>query len=299
MLFQVTHITEFRYSHPVFLEPHRIQLRPRHDSCQRLLDFDMRVQPAPAGRSACIELDGNESDRLWFNGLQRMLAITTRFTVETLRTNPFDYILDPAGLRLPMVYDKEVSSSLAPYRGRATSRGAVVDFAEAIAEEVDRETAPFLSILTKRIQERSELILRRHGDPWPPSRTLTKGRGSCRDLAVLMMDACRGMGLAARFVSGYQEADPAQTEIELHAWVEVYLPGAGWRGYDPTSGIAVSDRHVALAAAPKPSGASPTMGALRGDAATSTLYTEIRMTMSDIEPKGNITSSGGASPMDV
>ena len=284
MRFQVTHITEFRYSHPVFLEPHRVQLRPRNDSWQRLLDFDMRVEPAPAGLSECIELDGNESDRLWFNGLHRRLAITTRFTVETLRTNPFDYILDPAGLRLPMVYDEEVSAALAPYRDRATSGSAVVDFAEAVAEDVDRETAPFLSILTQRIQERSELILRRHGDPWPPSRTLTQGRGACRDLAVLMMDGCRAMGLAARFVSGYQEADPARTERELHAWVEVYLPGAGWRAYDPTSGLAVSDRHVALAAAPKPSGASPTMGTLRGDGATSTLYTEIRMTMSNIEP---------------
>ena len=285
MLFHVTHITEFRYSHPVFLEPHRVQLRPRHDGCQRLLDFDMHVDPAPAGLSACIELDGNASDRLWFNDLQKRLAITTRFTVETLCTNPFDYILDPAGLRLPMVYDEEVSAALAPYRDRANSRSAVLDFAEAIAEEVDRETAAFLIILTNRIQERSEIILRRRGDPWPASRTLTQGRGACRDLAVLMMDACRAMGLAARFVSGYQEADPARTERELHAWVEVYLPGAGWRGYDPTCGLAVSDRHVALAAAPKPSGASPTKGALRGDGVTSTLHTEIRMTTSNIEPK--------------
>ena len=290
MLFHVTHITEFRYSHPVFLEPHRVQLRPRHDSWQRLLDFDMRVEPAPAGLSTCMELDGNESDRLWFNGLQKGLTITTKFTVETLRTNPFDYVLDPAGLRLPVVYDEEVSAALAPYRDRASSESQVVDFAESIAEEVDRETAPFLSILTNRIQGRSKIILRRRGDPWPPSRTLTQGRGACRDLAVLMMDACRAMGLAARFVSGYQEADPARTERELHAWVEVYLPGAGWRGYDPTGGLAVSDGHVALAAGAIPRATAPTSGAFRGTGATSTMRTDIHMKVTNPEFVGVETS---------
>ena len=159
----------------------------------------------------------------------------------------------------------------------------VVDFAEAIAGEVDRETTPFLSMLTSRIQEKSGLMLRRHGDPWPPSRTLTRGRGACRDLAVLMMDACRAMGLAARFVSGYQEGDPRRTERELHAWVEVYLPGAGWQGYDPACGLAVSDRHVALVAGATPRAAAPTSGTFRGTGAISTMRTDIRMKVTNTE----------------
>jgi transglutaminase-like putative cysteine protease len=91
------------------------------------------------------------------------------------------------------------------------------------------------------------------------------------------MDACRAAGLATRFVSGYQEGDPTRAERELHAWVEVYLPGAGWRGYDPTYGVPVADRHVAVAAGLTPRAAAPTSGTFRGTGTGSTLRTEIRM----------------------
>lgn len=277
MLFEGTHITEYSYSQPVFLEPQSVRLRPRDDGWQKLLDFDMRVEPPPAGLFPCIDLDGNVTDRMWFNGLWEVFTITTTFKVETLRTNPFDFLLDPAAVALPMTYTEEDVAALGPYRVRATSGDEVARFAEGIANEVDRKTVPFLDLLTWRIQETCGCIVRRLGDPWPASVTLTRRQGACRDLAVLSMDACRAVGIAARFVSGYQEGDRKRTERDLHAWVEVYLPGAGWRGYDPTSGLAVSDRHVAVAAGLTARAAAPTSGTFRGTGATSTMSTDIRM----------------------
>lgn len=283
MIFDVTHITQFSYSKPVFLEPHSVRLRPRHDSSQRLLDFDMRVEPAPAGLSPCIDLDGNETTRIWFDGLQEIFKITTAFRVETLCTSPFDFVLEPAALVLPVAYTGELTAALAPYLHRATPSPHVDRFAQGIAQEVDNKTLPFVIALTRRIQEMCEFTLRPVGDPWPASVTLTRQQGTCRDFAVLLMDACRAAGLATRFVSGYQEGDPTRTERELHAWVEVYLPGAGWRGYDPTYGVPVSDQHVAVAAGLTPGAAAPTLGTFRGTGTDSTLWTEIRMRVTNSE----------------
>ena len=277
MLFEVTHITRFSYSQPVFLEPLSVRLRPRNDSWQKLLHFDMRFEPPPAGLYTYLDLEGNDTSRVSFNGIQEALTITTTFEAETFRTNPFDFILDPAALVLPVVYDEDTAAALAPYCDRATSGDEVTRFAEGIATEVDGNTVPFLSVLTRRIQETCRLATRRLGDPRPASVTLENRRGACRDVAVLLMEACRAVGLAARFVSGYEEGDPKRSERELHAWVEVYLPGAGWRGYDPTQGLAVSDRHVALAAGLTSRAAAPTSGTFRGTGASSKMRTDIRM----------------------
>lgn len=281
MLFEVTHTIEYSYSQPVFLEPHTIRLRPRRDSHQTLLDFRMGVTPMPAGRNACNDLDGNLSDYVWFEGLQDLLSISASFRVETLLLDPFDFILEPSALVLPMAYNPELSAALTAHRARADSGDEVAGFAKEIAKEVDWETVPFLSALTNRIHQTCESIPRTLGDPRPASETFAKRHGSCRDIAVLLMDACRCVGLAARFVSGYQEGAPSQTERELHAWVEVYLPGAGWRGYDPTLGLAVSDRHIAVAAGPIPRLTAPTSGTFRSTNATSTMRTDIRMKITD------------------
>ena len=284
MLFEITHITEFSYSQPVFLEPVIVRLRPRCDGSQALMFFEMHVEPPPGGITNCIDLDGNSIVRMWFNGTQKELSITTKSKVETLRTDPFDFILEPTALTLPMIYAEEAASPPAPYRDRAAIDDEVAHLAESIAGEVDNQTLPFLSLLTQRIHEMSERIVRIEGEPWPASVTLRRHQGACRDQAVLFMDACRTLGLATRFVSGYGEGDRTQSKLELHAWVEVYLPGAGWRGYDPMRGTAVSDGHVALAAGPTSLAAAPTSGTFRGTSATSTLRTHIQMSVTNAEP---------------
>jgi len=120
--------------------------------------------------------------------------------------------------------------------------------AEEICHCVHGNPIDFLHELNQRIYNTCQYDVRPDGEPRSPSITWTKREGSCRDFAVLFAAACRTVGLAARFVSGYQEGDPDTTERDLHAWVEVYLPGAGWRGYDPTHGLAVADGHISVAA---------------------------------------------------
>jgi transglutaminase-like putative cysteine protease len=120
-----------------------------------------------------------------------------------------------------------------------------------------------LNALNQKIYKSCGYLLRIDGAPWPPGVTWSKKSGSCRDLAVLFMEVCRSIGLAARFVSGY-EAGVESPERYLHAWAEVFLPGAGWRGYDPTHGLVVADGHIVLAAAPRQQQTMPIEGQVQG-----------------------------------
>jgi transglutaminase-like putative cysteine protease len=280
MVFEVTHITTYTYSRPVFLEPHHVRLRPRCDAAQRLSRFDISVIPRPAGRSDCLDLEGNGFSQLWFDEATDRLHIEVAFAAETLRTNPFDFLIIPsAGLKLPMVYAADLLPALDRYRqhGRGRATEDLAKFAENIAEQVRWETVPFLSALAAGLSRKCEVIIREEGDPFPPGVTLGERRGSCRDLAVLFIYLCRVMGFAARFVSGYQQGDPDQLRRDLHAWAEVYLPGPGWRGYDPSLGLTVADRHVAVAAASSFRDAAPVSGTFRGTDVTATLRNHIVM----------------------
>ncbi|NEO26236.1 MAG: transglutaminase family protein, partial [Kamptonema sp. SIO4C4] len=129
-----------------------------------------------------------------------------------------------------------------------------------IAQKTGHDPVAFLNELNQRIYHQCNYITRETGAPQSAGQTWQQKEGSCRDLAVLFMDICRVMGLASRFVSGYQEGDPDMAEWDLHAWVEVYLPGAGWRGYDPSQGLIVCDRHIALVASAKPRYTTPIVG---------------------------------------
>jgi transglutaminase-like putative cysteine protease len=125
-----------------------------------------------------------------------------------------------------------------------------------------------------------EVTIREESEPQAPGMILAQRYGACRDLAVLFMDACRALGLGARFVSGYQEGDPDQEGRRLHAWAEVYIPGGGWRGYDPTHGPAVADRHVAVAAGMHPTFAAPITGTFRGTGVSSRMQADIQLSVS-------------------
>jgi transglutaminase-like putative cysteine protease len=136
---------------------------------------------------------------------------------------------------------------------------------------------PFLSALSRRIAERCRPAIRLQGDPQPPAFTLREGTGACRDLSVLFIDACRAVGLAARFVSGYYGGPSAADRRYLHAWAEVFLPGAGWRGFDPLQGLAVADRHVAVAAGAQPRDAAPITGTLGGGDTPADLEVDLKI----------------------
>lgn len=266
MLYEITHTTTYEYPHPVTLEPHTVRLRPRCDSLQKLQDFSIHSQPHPTGLSPLIDWEGNGLLRLWWpQEPTEQLEIITTAVVEPLSRNPYDYLLEPEATKLPFDYPADIAAYLAPCRQADRIAGPVKDLAQEIHQVTD-EPLPFLSRLCDQLYQRCEQIFRATGEPLPPAQTLAQQAGSCRDLAVVFIHACRSKGLAARFVSGYSVAnlEKEEKEPELHAWAEVYLPGAGWRGYDPTLGLAVSDQHIPLVANGNPAHAAPITGTFRG-----------------------------------
>ncbi|HZG39593.1 MAG TPA: transglutaminase family protein [Nodosilinea sp.] len=281
MRYRIRHLTYYRYEQPVTLRHHVLRLRPRSDGAQQLLNFDLKVTPNPSQQAAIADLDGNTTLSLWFEPTPtEQFTLTTTAEVETYRSNPFDYLAEPWATRLPVDYPTTVRSTLLPYLGPTHDpiAAGVIDLAQAIAHRVDGNVGVFLTALVYHIYETCEYTTRTTGHPWPGGITWAKKMGSCRDFAVLFMEACRAVGLAARFVSGYEEGDRTLAERDLHAWAEVYVPGGGWRGFDPTHGLAVSDRHIALVASPFPAQTLPISGSTQeGSRVSSVLETKIRV----------------------
>lgn len=265
MLFDITHRTTYVYPSPVNLTPHLLRLRPRTTARQTLQTFTQSILPRPAGSSRVTELDGHEIAKLWFEEATDTLEIETRSRVETHLANPFDYVLEPWAVTLPIDYPASLDRQLQPYVHRQGFDDAIAaQLARELWQETEGNTVAFVGAVCQSIYQQCDYILRETGAPYPPGLTWQEKRGSCRDFVVLFAAVCRAAQLAARFVSGYEAGDPETTDHHLHAWAEVYLPGAGWRGYDPTLGLAVSDRHIALASSAYPSYAAPVTGGFRG-----------------------------------
>jgi len=277
MNFTVKHTSRYTYSKPVSLQPHIIRLRPRCEGTVRLAHFETEIEPTPIALSACLDVEGNSVLHAWFGDTTTRLTIRTSFEVETARSNPFDYLLAAAADTLPITYGDELSASLAAYLLRVDGEDTVANFARSIAETAGGRTLQFLDALNAEIYRTCPISIREKGAPYPPAHTLEHRHGSCRDVAVLFIDACRAVGIAARFVSGYRHGSTGRQRRYMHAWPEVYLPGGGWRGYDPTHGMAVADEYIAVAACRVPLGATPIEGGFSGAGATSTLEAHIEL----------------------
>ncbi len=276
MRFRASHTTHFRYSEPVLLETQEIRLRPRNDSWQRLDRYSLEVRPAPFLLSETTDAEGNHVAYAWFSAPTESLAVQVEFSVETLRDNPFDYLaLDGSTARLPLRYGRAREHLAAALRVSEPDATACEDVIVPIFDRGLDKIIPFLEALNGEIHARFEPAVREHGAPMSPAETLASRAAACRDLAVLFMACCRTVGIAARFVSGYQEQGNSSEKRYMHAWAEVYIPGGGWRGYDPTQGLCISDRHVAVAAAADAENAAPIRGAFRGDAVAWPIEAEI------------------------
>jgi len=269
VLFEIAHRTRYHYSQAVFLEPFTVRLRPRCDATQTVRSYRIELTPQPSGITRCIGMDGNNPETIWFSGLHRNLAIEVHTLVETHHGDLFNFLItDLAALCVPLKYGARLAPRLGHYLVRAGDDPQVAALAQEIMLAAKGETLPFLSLLAESIPKRLEYALREHGDAWTPAETMQHGQGSCRDFAVLFVDICRSAGIAARFVSGYCIGDEA-ADSHMHAWAEVYLPGAGWRGFDPSRGLAISDDYIAVAAGQSPQDAAPTRGSFRGEAVSS------------------------------
>lgn len=280
MRFEIFHSTRYDYAQSVSFDVQWLRVQPRSGGEQRLEEFSLSVEPRPASLVQCLDAEGNAAAVCSFRQRHERLEFTARSVVATLRDNPFDFPLDSQALVLPPRYAEWDAEALTaalrrvPRDEREFPDDPVAAWAGGIAAEAGGQTVAFLTRLNQAIHEHCRIVRRELGPPLSPAATLAGRVGACRDLAVLLMDAARAQGLAARFVSGYYENDDDR-ERDLHAWAEVYVPGGGWRGFDPTCGLAAADRHVAVAASVSPAGAAPIRGTYYGPAIPAHLHAEI------------------------
>ena len=273
MLLHVRHESEYTYDSPVALGPQILYLYPRTYPYQRLQEYKLTIDPKPSRIVRNIDVEGNVQQLAYFNHPTRHLHVTAEITLQSDEFNSFDFVLFPFDTqRVPFRYPKYEQDLLQPYLERVGVTPRIEDWAKQIAAKAGWRTTGFLMLLNQTIREFMYEI-REVGAPFPPEQTLTLRKGSCRDYTTLFMAACRSLGIAARFVSGYLFGNPQQ-EHQLHAWVEVYLPGAGWRGFDPTQGSLVVNRHIFLTSTAKPELAAPISGTFTGRA-NSTLRSEL------------------------
>jgi transglutaminase-like putative cysteine protease len=264
--YRIRHTSRYTYGEMVPFSAHRFFLRPREDHHLRLERFDLHLMPQGRLRWA-RDLHENFYATATPEGESKQLAVVMEAEVDLRQDNPFDFLLDPHAVDLPLPYLPREAAALAPYLGRDTGADGA-----AVAAWMDREfpgglrggTVEALTRLNQAVHRVLRYTRREESGVQSPARTLENQSGSCRDFAVLMIEACRAAGLAARFVSGYlhtAEGDgPSRADNAMHAWAEVYLPGAGWKGVDPTHGILCGDGFIPVAVALDPATVSPIQG---------------------------------------
>jgi transglutaminase-like putative cysteine protease len=264
----------------VQLSPQQLRLHPRDDGAQRIIDHQLNITPIPLGRNDHLDLEGNRVTQVWFEEQTDRFDIEVTMQVETLRRNAFDYILSSEAAVLPIDHEHDHNCARA-YLERIESDDSVTAFAAELSLAVNRDTLKFLDHLNRQLFSDFTQTHRHTGGPQSPAFTLQSRRGACRDLAVLFVDCCRAEGIAARFASGYQRGHLQSERRHLHAWPEVYLPGAGWRAFDPTHGEAVADTHVTIAAAAHSRDTMPVTGIFVGKGVSSTLDYTVEIQVSE------------------
>jgi transglutaminase-like putative cysteine protease len=262
----ISHITEYQFSQPVSLLPHRLLLRPRENHNVRIESADLQIFPAHTLQWKRDVLD-NSVGLVSFPQPAERLRIASSVVIQHYEDNPFDFLVDDYAVIHPFDYAEEERVELTPFRQPVypADREAVQRWLDGLGLQRPIQTFTLLDRMNHEIAARFVYRMREEPGVQSPARTLALNSGSCRDLAALFMEACRHLGLASRFVSGYLylpaiEAGNAAT----HAWAEVYLPGAGWKGFDPTSGELVGSRHIAAAVARHPEAVPPVAGSYLG-----------------------------------
>ena len=295
---QLVHRLTYTYDAHVSLGEQRLCLRPRGQGHQRLIEHRLTVTPQPSHSHDLLAASGDAIQRVRFLGSADQLKIEASSLVETISSAP---LLDCFnGLEPPLPYPKgqlnsDLQGALAGWLPNGQHDPSAVELAQDALMGSNQQAIPFLQQLMEMIQDRVKYTQRHVGPAWPAGRTLRERVGSCRDLAWLMVESCRTVGLPARFVSGYHLADPAPDNYDLHAWAEVYLPGAGWRGFDPSAGQEINDRYIVLAASSKPVLTAAVSGTFSGPPGTkSELIWSIKATVIGGNPTPSLTTTAQA-----
>jgi transglutaminase-like putative cysteine protease len=282
LFLRISHRTRYDYSHAVSFAPHALYLRPRETSRNRLHDFALQIEPA-ARRVATTDPLDNALDWAYFapGTLSNRLDVQTNLMVETLDENPFDFILRPDAFTVPFDYEPAERSALAPgltLRADSPPAADLRGWVSRFLPSPPQETVAFLMALNNAVHRALSYAARDEEGIQSAGETIAMGSGSCRDYALLMIELLRAHGLAARFVSGYVFEPAAvgpspSVPSAMHAWAEVYLPGAGWRGLDAARDCFCDDAFVPVAHAAVAEIVSPIQGTFSGPADTTSRMT--------------------------
>jgi len=271
----LNHQTHYVFDRAVKLWPHEIRLRPAAHSRTPILSYSLNVEPAGHFLNWQQDPFGNWVARLVFPEKAESLKITVDLVADMTVINPFDFFMDEYAENFPFAYPENLRRELSPYLEADPAMPLLADWlARTRAELLNKplRTIDMLVGINQRVKDTVGYIVRLETGVQTPEQTLELKLGSCRDSAWLLVQALRHLGLAARFASGYLiqlKADikaldgPSGTEhdfTDLHAWAEVYIPGAGWIGLDPTSGLLAGEGHIPLACTAMPSSAAPVIG---------------------------------------
>jgi len=288
------HVTRYRYDRPVSLGPQIIRLRPAPHCRTTILAYSLKVRPAEHFVNWQQDPNGNWLARFVFPEKTTEFSITVDLRADMAVINPFDFFIDPVAVNFPFAYPGEFDEELAPYLSKDTPGPLLAAYLQGIPRKPVK-IVDFIVGLNQRLQHDIKYLVRMDPGVQAPEETLRLASGSCRDTAWLLVQILRHLGLAARFVSGYLiqlvpdlkaldgAAGSTDDFTDLHAWTEVYLPGAGWIGLDPTSGLLTGEGHLPLAATPHYRAAAPISGGV--EAANVDFSFEMNLTRVDEKPR--------------
>ncbi|ETX14603.1 IMP dehydrogenase [Roseivivax halodurans JCM 10272] len=277
----IHHLTHYTYDRTVNLGPQIVRLRPAPHSRTRVISHSLKVGPVPHFVNHQQDPYGNWLARFVFPEPVREFRIEVDLVADMSVYNPFDFFVEEAAETWPFEYPQDLGDDLTIYRKPVETGPRFAEYLAAIPREEQR-TVDMLVGLNARVASDVTYLIRMEPGVQSPEETLVKGSGSCRDSAWLLVNLARHLGFAARFVSGYliqlkpdlEALDgPSGTDVDftdLHAWVEIYLPGAGWIGLDPTSGLLAGESHIPLAATPHYRNAAPIAGGFTAAGAVKT-----------------------------